>query len=217
VGLVQLCDLRDRAAFAPLREMFESDNPGLKLSVVEADSETVLASDQGGMRVFWIFEGSGEVWLPRAYRTQEGDGQALPDVYRPDPLQPAFADLLERVRAGIGTLAPAAQVPVQAILRRACRGTFVGDYAGELWRLDHVARPWSGDPAMLGALDELFAACRYQGFSTKQVDSFERILPGDQLIACDGAPVRVRGCFRCLAMENVPRKTSHVSAVRRLR
>ena len=37
------------------------------------------------------------------------------------------------------------------------------------------------------------------------------------MIACGDERVRVRGRFRCLAMENVARRASHVSAVRRLR
>ena len=58
---------------------------------------------------------------------------------------------------------------------------------------------------------------RDHGHSTKQVDSFEPIIQGDQLIACAEEQIRVRGRFQCLAMENVHRRASHVSAVRRLR
>jgi len=217
VGQVRLCDLRDREAFAGLRELFELDNPGLKLSLVDVDSETLLRSTHGGMRVFWIYEGEGQVFLPRGYRTQEGDGHPLPSDYRPDPLDPVFADLLERVRLGCASLTPAALLPVRAILSRWQRGVFVGDYAGELWRLDHVVRPWSGDDQVLGSLNELFTACRHQGHSTKQVDSFEPLIAGDQIVACADQQVRVCGQFRCLAMENVHRRSNHVSIARRLR
>ena len=36
---------------------------------------SVLRSAYGGMRVFWIYRGEGEVFVPKGYRTQEGDGR----------------------------------------------------------------------------------------------------------------------------------------------
>jgi hypothetical protein len=177
----------------------------------------MLSSDQGGMRVFWVYRGEGEVWLPKGYRTQEGDGKRLPDDYRPNPIDPQFADTLKRIYDGLPSLTPGALVPARAILGRWKRGAFVGDYAGELWRLDHVARPWSTDEQVESDLRGLFTAYRDHGHSTKQTDSFEPLQPGDQLIATPTAGVRVRGRFQCLTMENIARPASHVSAVRRLR
>lgn len=214
---VRICHLDDPAAFDGLCEFFQHDNPGLRLSVVDVDGDAVLRSEHGGMRVFWIYRGGGEVFLPRGYRTQEGDGQALPDQYRPDPIDPAFADALGQLRAGLATLSPAALVPARAISSRWKDGAFCGDYLGELWKLDHVPKPWSSDPQIEIALEWLFTVSRQHGYSTKQVDSFEPVIQGDQLIACADDEVRVRGTFRCLAMENIHRHTSHVSTARRLR
>jgi hypothetical protein len=217
MGQVQLCHLDDAREFLPLREFFEHDNPGLKLDVVSVDGPAVLAGGHGGMRVFWIYRGEGQVFLPRGYRTQEGDGKPLPGDYRADAIDPAFAATLGVIQQGLATLSPGAIVAARAIVGRRRGEAYAGDYAGELWKLDHVPRPWSSDPQVEAALLSLFTMYRDHGHSTKQVDSFEPILQGDQLIACAEEQIRVRGRFQCLTMENVHRRVSHVSAVRRLR
>ena len=217
MGEIRITHLDQVETFERLREFFEDDNPGLKLDVVSVDGEAWLGAAQGGMRVFWIYRGEGEVFVPKGYRTQEGDGQRLPDEYRPDPLDPTFASALATVRRKWETVASAAAIPIKAILDRQRGEAFVGDYAGELWKLDHAPRPWSSDDEVQALLDWLFTVYREQGFSTKQVDGWEGIQQGDQLIACAEERIRVRGRFDCLTMENVHRGTSHVSAVRRLR
>lgn len=153
----------------------------------------------------------------RGYRTQEGDGQPLPDCYRADPIDPEFAATLSTVNAAFGSLSPAAAVAAQAIVNRWRGKAYVGEYSGELWKLDHVPRPWSCDPRIEADLQSLFAKYRDHGHSTKEVDSWEPILEGDQLVACADQRLRVRGRFHCLAMENVRRHARYVSAVRRLR
>ena len=50
-----------RREFTPLREFFERDNPGLRIDLVAVDGETSLGAAHGGMRVFWIYRGPGEV------------------------------------------------------------------------------------------------------------------------------------------------------------
>jgi hypothetical protein len=217
MGQVKVCHLDETREFAPLREFFEHENPRLKLDLVSVDGETALASGQGGMRVFWIYRGEGEVFLPRGYRTQEGDGKPLPDDYRADRVEPAFAATLKVVKKGLASLSPGAIVAARAIVGRWHGEAYWGNYAGELWKLDHVARPWSTDAQVEAALRSLFTTYREQGFSTKQDPSWEPVKQGDQLIACAQEPVRVRGRFRCLSMENLDRRASHVSAVRRLR
>jgi hypothetical protein len=214
---VRVCRLDDEPQFAEMREFFEQENPGLRLTRVEVDGDRVLNSEHGGMRVFWSYRGQGAVFLPRGYRTQEGDGRPLPSEYRSDPLAPAFAETLRLLRDGRSSVSPAAYVPLTAILARWKGDSFVGDYAGELWKLDHVPRPWSHDQRVETALGSLFLAHRDHGHSTKQVDSYEPLMEGDQIVACAQEAVRVRGRFRCLAMENTARTTRHVSAVRRLR
>lgn len=214
---VQAIHLDQPAQFAAMREMFEAHNPDLRLSLVRVDGEAELRSEYGGMRVFWIFRGEGEVFLPKGYRTQEGDGQPLPPDYYPDPLAPAFASLLHLLKEGRATVTPAARVAVDAISRRWRNDVFTGDIAGELWKLDHLARPWSSNPQLEAALQSLFQCYREHGFWTKQVDSFEPVQAGDQLVACGTETVKVRGQFTCLAMENTRRATRHVSTARRLR
>jgi hypothetical protein len=80
---------------------------------------------------------------------------------------------------------------------------------------------WATTPAsdvqVQEALDSLFQTYRGPGYSTKEVDSYESIMEGDQIIVCAQQSIRVRGRFACLAMENTQRNISHVSAVRRLR
>ena len=115
------------------------------------------------------------------------------------------------------SLSAGAVVAARAILHRRRGGAYVGDYAGELWKLDHVPRPWSAQEPIEAALQALFTSYREQGRSTKQADSWEPLIEGDQLIACGGEQLRVRGRFHCLTMENLQRHASHVSAVRRLR
>ncbi len=211
--------LRDARQFAGMKEMFEADNPGLRLTLVRVEREAALRSESGGMRVFWIFEGAGAVLIPKGFRTQEGDGEPLPPDYRPDPISPDFAAQLQTLKAGAPTITAAAYGAVGAILRKwkKDRHAFIGDFAGELWRLDHLPRPWSTDAEVEKVLQSLFTAYREPGFSTKQSDAYERLMPGDQLIAHGGKELRARGHFTCLAMEHTRRKSSHVPAVRRLR
>ena len=214
---VKFCHLDDAAGLAAMREYFEHDNPDLRLTLVHVDGAASLESEHGGMRVFWNFRGSGEVHVPRGFRTQEGDGWPLPDSYAPEPIDAQFAALLGTVKQGLGTLADAASPPVRAILGKHRGDHFIGDYAGELWRLDHVPRPWSSDSFVQESIERLFLRYRDCGWSVKQSDSFEEFRAGDQLIACAGDTLRVRGRFSCLAMENGTRRKSHIPQVRRLR
>ncbi len=216
MGDVQVARLDDPREFAAIRDFFEHDNPGLRLTVVEVDGPAALSSQQGGMRVFWLYRGEGRVWLPRDYRTQEGDGTRLPACYTADPLDPQFRETLEILKRGLPAVTSAAEVPVRAVLGRWKREAFVGDYAGDLWKLAQTPRPWSCDEQVEAAIAGLFLVYREQGHSTKQVDGWEPIRQGDQLIACGEQPVQVEGRFTCLAMENGARKSSHVSTVRRL-
>jgi hypothetical protein len=218
MGQVCVARLDDPKQFAAVQAVLEHDHPQLRLSAVAVDGPAELRSEHGGMRVVWIRRGQGEVFLPRGYRTQEGDGAPLSPEYQPDGVQPAFADTLRQLKSGLPSLAPGAVTPVRAILGRFRNGAaFVGDYAGELWKLDHVPRPWSTDAQVEAALQGLFQVYREQGYSTKQADSYEPLWEGDQIIVCGSESVSVRGRFQALALEHVGRTASHVSAVRRLR
>ena len=208
-------------SFFHFAQRLEGDFPFLRVTQINLNGNTVLQSEHGGMRILCLYHGEGEVFLEKGYRTQEGDGQSLPaDHYRPDDVEPQFAETLRRIQSGLDTASATAQPPVDAILRRwnESAKTFFGDISGELWRLlEQTKRPWSTDSSTENAIEELFHFHREVGFSTKTDDSWERIMVGDQLIVTENEPLRVRGNFRCFSLENVERKQSHVSAVRRLR
>jgi hypothetical protein len=217
MGQVWLARLDNASSFAPLRESFERDNPGLKLDLVSVSGQARLRSKQGGMRVFWIYCGEGEVFLPKGYRTQEGDGEVLPAAYQPEPMEAELPEKLNQLRWGLASLSSTAIVPARAILNRQRNNAFVGDISGDLWKLDHLPRPWSSEASIDDLLLSLYRGYRHIGHSIKQVDSFEPVMQGDQLIACGAEELCVRGTFRCLTMENIGRNNSHVSAARRLR
>lgn len=214
---IRICRLNEPRQFAELAEFFHHDNPRLRLTRIDVQGSATLRAERFGMRVFWLFRGAGEVCLARGYRTQEGDGAPLSGEYLADPWEPSFAATVEFLEVRMASLSSAAAVPVRAILNRRRAASFVGDFLGELWKLDHVPRPWSSEPEVERALESLFQTYRPHGFSTKQIDSWEPIVPGDQLIAAGEELLSVRGSFQCLSMENIDRPTSHVSQVRRLR
>lgn len=214
IGVARLDDPKDLAG---VQAAFRRDCPSLHLSTVHVDGPTTLRAEYGGMRVFWVYRGQGEVWLPRGYRTQEGDGAPLPPEYQPDPAAPELVERLEVLKQGMASVVASAREPVRAMLSRWRGGGFVGEVAGDLWKLEHLPRPWSNEPAVQSALEWFFGSYRRYGYSTKQSDSYEAIQAGDQLVACGQEALRVRGRFDCLAMENPGRRSSHVSAARRLR
>ena len=105
---------------------------------------------------------------------------------------------------------------MRAIVGRLRDEAFVGDIAGDLWKLEQAPRPWSREGPVEAAIASLFSQYREQGYSAKQADSYEPLRAGDQVIAAGQEAVRVRGQFECLALERLDRKKSHVSTVRRL-
>jgi len=214
---VRKIHLDEAPAFDELKRVFETDYPGMKISVIEVDGQRALRADHGGMKVFWVYGGEGEAFLPEGYRTQEGGSQPLPAEYKTESIDPAFAGLLRRLKNGISSVSAKAAPHVEAILNRWQGGVFHGDFAVELWNLEHIERPWAGDERVEADLVSLFGFYRNVGYSTKQAGGYEPIKPGDQLIACGGEEVAVRGRFRCLAVEKIDRKTSHISTARRLR
>ena len=214
--MTRIC-LDNAREFAEVSELFEHDYPGMKLDVKDVDGDGVLRADRGGMKVHWIYGGQGEVLLPAGYRTQEGGSEPLPAEYKPDPIDPSFADKLRLLQSGLSSVSPEAAAHVQAILRRWHGDVFLGDFPVELWSLEHIARPWANNEAVDHVLVSLFSEYRTVGWSTKQTGSYEPVLPGDQLIACSGEEVQVRGRFRCLTLEKADRTVSHISTARRLR
>jgi hypothetical protein len=213
---IALAQLEDERQFPSIKATLEADHPGLVLTVVKVEGEGVLRSEQGGMRVFWLYQGEGEVFLPKGHRTQEGDGGRLPEFYLPDSINPAFGDTIQLLKSRLSAVAPATLEPVRAIVGRARGTAFVGDFAGDLWKLEQAPRPWSQEERVEAAIASLFSGYREQGYSTKQIDSYEPLIAGDQVIAAGEQAIRVRGNFECLALEKPDRKQSHVSTARRL-
>lgn len=214
---VRIAQLANRKQFAEVKAVLESEHPGLHLTLARVDGESLLRSEHGGMRVFWLYRGEGEVFTPGGYRTQEGDGEPLPHVYESDKSRPEFGEKLNLLRERLASFTAPALVPVRAILDRWRSGSFIGDIAGDLWTLEQITRPWSSEPGVEAALASLFTCYREQGYSTKQTDSYEPLRAGDQLSVCGEEALRVRGQFECLALEKEDRKSRHVSAARRLR
>ena len=216
-----ILDFNNEAHASVIIDRMEQDYPFLRISRVEVRGETFLKTESGGQRFFCLFQGQGEVFLSAGYRTQEGDGIALPsEVYQPDPIAPDFKSLLNIIAAGHDSIAPKALPPVNAVLGRLspCGQFFRGDIAGELWRLlEQAPRPWSENSHVETALESLFACYREQGFSTKKMDSWETVLAGDQLLVSGNEELKVRGNFTCFSLENTMSGKPHVSKARRLR
>ena len=142
---VRKAHLDEAREFAEIEERFEHDYPGMQIGVTEVDGDGVLHADQGGMKVFWLYRGWGEVFLPQGYRTQEGGSTPLPAAYQPDQLDPTCEGTLRMLQAGLSSISPAAIVHVESILGRWHGNVFLGDFPVELWNLEHVARPWAAD------------------------------------------------------------------------
>jgi len=206
----------DNPGFQKIKAQLEQAYPELTLTHVKIDGEATLTSEHGGMRVLWIFEGKGEVWLPDGYRTLEGDGGPLPAEYSPEPADPAFIEILDFIDENRGTFTPDAWTSIKLILDRRKNGTFIGDIAAYLWNLEHTPRPWSNDPQIEAAVEQLYTTYRTQGYSLKTTGSWEPVGIGDQLTACGDEQIPVRGNFHCMAIEHKYRTTSHTSTTRRL-
>lgn len=215
---IRVMRMADEDAVRSFARDFKLEHPSLEFGhFVTRDSETTLQSTHGGMKIYWLYEGEGEVYLPAGFRTKEGDGGALPSAYEPEPMPNGLEELLTILREGRNTVVEAAATPVDAILSRWRGASYIGDFANDLWKLEHIPGPWSDDTAVVSALRNLFGICADAGYSRKTEDSWERIMEGDQLVVCAGVELPVRGSFACLTLENVERMTSHVPATMRLR
>ncbi len=209
--------VEDPVSFAAIKEQLEVAYPGLTLSVVEVNGDGELHARHGGARVFWIYRGEGEAYLPAGYRTQEGDGAELPGEYLIEPASAAFRDMLNQLEAGFDSLSAEAAAQVRLILDRRRNGKFVGDFSAQLWALDHIARPWSADARVEKTLERLFLLPGEHGYSVKQTGSYERVMTGDQLVVRGAEDIAVRGDFACLSIEKTDQGASHISTARRLR
>jgi hypothetical protein len=110
-----------------------------------------------------------------------------------------------------------ARPALDAILSRRPSNAYIGDYANDLWKLEHAPRPWSDNAETERAIASLWKYCAGAGHSRKQGDSFERIMEGDQLVVAGGESLRVRGSFACLSIEQPSATTRTAPSVMRLR
>ncbi|MBI4556339.1 MAG: hypothetical protein HY706_02030 [Candidatus Hydrogenedentes bacterium] len=215
---VRVCRLRDPSGFNGFCQEFDQVHAGLHLDHLHVDSkELSLRSDFGGMKLLWLYDGEGEVFLPKGYRTKEGDGHRLPSEYEPEPADPGLLATLDFLEQALPRVLPTAQPPIQSILSRRLDGSYVGDFAGDLWKLAHVPPPWSADSTVVGAIRKLQLTYRDAGYSIKNTESYERIMEGDQLAVAGNESLTVRGNFACLTLERIDRTVRHVSSAMRLR
>lgn len=219
IGCAEVIDIDNESQFDEIKKIMESDFPFLHIRRFDVSGEVTLATERGGMCIFCIYQGAGEIFLPRGYRTQEGDGTALPEnLYTPDPIDREFSKVAAIIQTGLDSISAKALPAVRSILARLSPDKFCGDITGDLWRLlEQAPRPWATDLMVENAIQSLFLCYREQGFSTKIEDSWEKIMAGDQLIVCQDEKLLVRGSFSCFSIEHIERKTSHISSVRRLR
>lgn len=186
---------------------FTALHPGFQLGYTVVDGEEHhIVPPEGRARLLWIDRGSGDVWLGAGYRTNEGDGAMLPPEYVPDHLETPDREALHILSQTIN-LAQDHQdhmesrviAALRAIVARYDGLAYRGEMAGDIWRLleSGVAQAdWIADASGSAALGHLLARSRDLGWSTKIGDgSFEPFAAGDQLLATDIAPLRVRGAF----------------------
>ena len=71
----------DPKSLTPIYDRFSDEHPELKIGCEEFEGAGEFAAQHEGIRFIWIDKGEGEVYLDVGYRTQEGDGEKLPDCY----------------------------------------------------------------------------------------------------------------------------------------
>ena len=205
----------------PVFAAFERDHAGFKIGCghFEGD-EGELIAECGGVRYIWIDRGAGELLLESGYRTQEGDGERLPPCYESDECDDETWAILGTFSDNLGTIHKRIRSPVETILSRISGRTLVGDIAGDIRMLAGSGIPPSeraNRPKVRRAFDLLLESYSVIGWSTKQITSFEDILPGDQVIAEPDEPLRVRGKFRYWWIEDTNLFMTHLTKTRRLR
>lgn len=221
MGNIVVGHIDDPASLESVYETFEAMIPNFKMGagVFNAD-EDVLTSGYGGVRHIWIHEGQGSVELTAGYRTKEGDGEKLPEIYTTDNVDSDILDALCLLSANTNAVHSKIQYPVANIIERLSDRTLAGDLAGDIWLMVESGLDdeyWSEKQDVREAL--LFLSEEYfrVGWSTKNVNSFEPIQPGDQITVTGDEEVRVKGRFRYWWIENSDGVLTHISTARRLR
>ena len=203
----------EAASLESVSELFAVWNPGLKFGIARSSGEEAW-SCPAGSRVCWIQDGAGEVFLPAGYRTKEGDGEPLPQIYRPEPASPEWLEGVRYAQTRLESLRGEPRNAVERICSRMRGGFYSGDAANELWTwIEHNAEPPDEKFAEFIAL---FARIYDQiGYSVKSVSGWEPVQGGDQILVGPES-LRVRGNLRYWFIETSTPIT-HISALRRLR
>jgi hypothetical protein len=211
----------DKESLALVLEEFEELNPGFKLGSGAFEGDGVLSSAYGGVRHVWIEEGQGSIYLPKDYRTKEGDGGVLPPAYRTDRLDAKMLEAMRFLSENIDGFHDKIKMVVAAIVARLGEdGTYAGDIAGEVWRVVESSlakEKWAERKDLREALQ--YAIDRYQeiGWSTKTESSYEPLWVGDQITTVGEDRVKIEGSFKYWWIENVSGRSTHISTARRTR
>jgi hypothetical protein len=100
---ISIFDIENTERFQKFGQYLENEFSFLRVSKIEVQGETAWESE--GMKIFCLYHGNGEVFLPKGYRTQEGDGNPLPvDLYQPNTIDTKFASLLQSIQEKRSTL-----------------------------------------------------------------------------------------------------------------
>ena len=205
--------IEDEVSLGPVSDLFALWNPGLRFGTASLSQEETWTCSPGA-RVCWIQDGTGEVFLPAGYRTKEGDGEPLPESYRPEPARPEWLEAVLYAQSQLGSLRGEPRNAVQRICSRMRGDVYVGDAANELWTWieHHGEAPGEKFADFIALFERIYDSV---GFSRKLVSSWEPVQAGDQILG--GAdPLRVRGNFRYWFIDT-PAPLTHISALRRLR
>jgi hypothetical protein len=203
----------DPPSLAGFARLFEEGNPGYRLGCRAQHGEAPWQA-AAGSRVAWIQDGRGEVFVPKGYRTKEGDGAPLPPEYRPEPAPEEWLKAVRYAATRVDKFQGDVQTAIRSICSRLHGNIYVGDAANDLWawiEYDGVAP----DPQFAAFINLFERVYDQVGFSTKTTSGWEAVQPGDQILVGE-QPLRVRGDFRYWFIDT-PRPLQHISALRRLR
>ena len=209
----------DLKSLEPIYDSFHDAHPELKIGYEEFEGEGEFTAQHEGIRFIWIEQGEGEVYLDVGYRTQEGDGEKLPDCYTSEKVDTENLPILQAIAENLDTLHPKVLLHVESILSRFDGEITTGDISNEIRLMVETGIDqfdWTSRPKVRRSFELLLENYSQMGWSTKQEGSFEPIKVGDQLTVTTDEPVRVRGKFRYWWIEDTSIFMTHVSTVRRL-
>lgn len=179
-----------------------------------------ITAVHNGVRHLFILGGQGEIFLDISYRTQEGDGESLPDCYEPDVCDSENLPILQTLAENLDTLHSQIRPYVESILTRFNGNVLIGDISSEIRLMTETGLPlieWSSRPKVRRAFEILQVNYSQLGWSTKKKATFEPFGAGDQLTVTVDEPIRVRGEFDYWWVENTELFMTHITVTRRLR